>query len=142
MPKIELSEIVPFSADQMYDLVVDVDKYGEFLPWCVGARRFREEENQFVAELTVAFKGLREKFQTLDTFSEGEWVEVKLLSGPFRRLENRWSFTQVDGGCKVDFYIDFKFKSGLLNMTMGPLFTQASKRMISAFRERAEELYG
>ena len=143
MPRIELSEIVPYTPQQMFDLVVDVGSYPEFLPWCVKGRRFREQENQFVAEMTVAFKGIKETFQTVDKFIPNQRVDITLLNGPFKFLESHWVFTpHGEDSCKLEFFIDFRFKSRFLDMTAGPLFHHASQRMVSAYKERAGVLYG
>jgi len=142
MPQIKLTEVMPYTPRQICDLVLDVERYPEFLPWCVACRKMDTQEDQFTAELTVSFKGFRESFRTIDRYSIGKMVEVRLLSGPFHHLENFWSFTPVEGGTRVDFSIDFRFKSRLLDMTIGHLFHAASERMVSAFRNRADELYG
>jgi coenzyme Q-binding protein COQ10 len=141
MPIIRLSDTVPFSAEQIYDLVVDVRRYPEFLPWCVQTRLYDEQESQFIAELVVNFKGFRESFRTLDRVYPKSRVEVKLHSGPFEKLENEWRFTPVAAGTRVDFFIDFHFKSRLLNLTLGPVFAHASQTMLAAFRKRAFAVY-
>jgi len=142
MALIKLSEKVEFTAEQMFDLVIDLDKYSEFVPWLTKTKRFREGKNQFVAEMTFAVKGITETFQTLDTYVVNEKVEIHLLNGPFHHLDNEWLFTPLpDGGCQIDFFIDFKFKSRLLDMTAGPLFGVASKQMVKSFVERAQEIY-
>lgn len=142
MPQIQLSETVAYSPRQMYDLVVDMERYPEFLPWCVAGRRLRDEGHQFVAEMTVAFKGVREVFQTLDRVVPGERVDIQLVRGPFSHLRSEWSFTPVAGGTRVDFFIDFQFKSFLLNMTVGPLFAHAARQIVQAFSDRAHARYG
>jgi coenzyme Q-binding protein COQ10 len=141
MPKIRLSETVPYTPSQMFDLVADVPSYPEFLPWCVATRKFDEREDRFTAELIVSFKGIRESFQTLDTFIPNQRIDIALLSGPFRHLNTEWVFTPVPRGTRIDFHIDFQFKNRLLDMTLGPFFTLASKQMLSAFRNRAHVLY-
>lgn len=142
MPKIRLSETIPYSPEQMFDLVADVPRYPEFLPWCVETRKFDEKEDRFTAELTVSFKGIRETFQTLDTFVPNKRIDIALLSGPFRHLNTEWVFTPVARGTRIDFYINFQFRNRLLDMTLGPFFTLASKQMLAAFRKRARALYG
>jgi coenzyme Q-binding protein COQ10 len=146
MPIIRLNDTVPFSAEQIYDLVVDVKRYPEFLPWCVQTKIYNQQESQFIAELVVNFKGFRESFRTLDRLYPKTRVQVQLHSGPFEKLENEWRFTPVHttGGTqetRVDFFIDFSFKSRLLNMTLGPVFAHASKTMLDAFRKRAFIVY-
>ncbi|MBF0610409.1 MAG: type II toxin-antitoxin system RatA family toxin [Magnetococcales bacterium] len=142
MPRIRLQETVPFTPQQMYDLVVDMERYPEFLPWCVNGRKFHEEESHFHAEMTVSFKGVREKFQTLDRLEPHKRIHITLLSGPFSNLESEWAFSPAANGCRIDFFIDFQFKSTLLNLTLGPVFSQAAKQMVGSFRNRAVSLYG
>ncbi|MBF0126920.1 MAG: type II toxin-antitoxin system RatA family toxin [Magnetococcales bacterium] len=142
MPSIRISEMVPFSPQQMFDLVVDVERYPEFLVWCSKGRKTEVETSQFVAEMSVNFKGVREKFRTLDRLIPGEKVTITLVSGPFEHLESAWHFTAKPNGTQIDFYIDFKFRSRLMEMTLGPFFNQAAKQMVSAFRTRAMALYG
>ena len=143
MPQIRVTEIVPFSQTQMYNLVVDVERYPDFLPWCVKSQIFERDERQFLAELTVVFKGIRESFKTLDILTPEEKVEVNLRSGPFRYLASTWTFTPVgDHRTRVDFYIDFSFQSKMKEMILGPVFTQISKQMVAAFCKRAASLFG
>lgn len=143
MPQIRVKEIVPFTQKQMYNLVVDVEQYPEFLPWCVKSRVCDRRDNQFLAELTVAFKGIRESFQTIDILTPDQKIEVNLRSGPFRFLASTWTFTVLDENrTQVEFYIDFRFQSRMKEMIMGPIFTQISKQMIAAFRKRAVALFG
>ncbi|MBF0124104.1 MAG: type II toxin-antitoxin system RatA family toxin [Magnetococcales bacterium] len=141
MPAIRLSDIVPFQPEQIYQLVADVRRYPEFLPWCTQARVSNEQASQFTAEMVVNFKGFRESFRTIDRLYPHSRIEVRLHSGPFEKLENEWRFTSVQGGTRVDFFIDFQFKSRLLNMTLGPVFAHASQTMLEAFRKRAFVVY-
>ncbi len=142
MPKIRVSEILPFSCEQMYNLVEDVESYPKFLPWCSKARVWDRKDTQFMAELTVSFKGIKEKFQTLDIIEPNKKIEVNLKSGPFQYLASTWQFHPIgDDRTKVEFFIDFRFSNKMKEMIMGPVFTQVSKQMISAFRKRAITLY-
>ena len=134
---------MPFSQSQLYNLVVDVERYPDFLHWCVNSRIRERTEAQFLAELTVAFKGIRESFQTVDVLTPERKVEVNLRSGPFRYLASTWTFTPVgEQKTRVDFFIDFRFQSRMKEMILGPVFTQISKQMVSAFRKRAVALFG
>ncbi|OSM06954.1 putative cyclase/dehydrase [Magnetofaba australis IT-1] len=128
----------------MYALVVDVDNYPQFLNWCVAARILEQRDDAFEAELTVAFKGVREKFRTLDKIIPNESVEISLLSGPFRHLNSHWKFTPMMGGkhARIDFSIDFLFKNPVLNLTLGPVFSHISKQMVQDYRKRAQQVYG
>lgn len=141
MPVIRLHEILPFTPQQMYDLVVDVDRYPEFLPWCVKTRTFDFRPNQFTAELTISFRGMRESFQTVDRIIPNQEVKVSLLKGPFSHLENTWKFQPAPGGTRVEFYIDFRFQNRIIDLTMGPLFSHAARQMVAAFRNRAHAIY-
>jgi coenzyme Q-binding protein COQ10 len=142
MPKIRVKEILPFSCEQIYQVVVDVESYPKFLPWCSSARVWDRKENQFMAEMTVSFKGIREKFQTLDIIEPNKKVEINLKSGPFQYLASTWSFSPIgEDRTQVEFFIDFRFSNRMKEMIMGPVFTQVSKQMISAFRKRAIVLY-
>ncbi|MBF0176377.1 MAG: type II toxin-antitoxin system RatA family toxin [Magnetococcales bacterium] len=142
MSQHQVNAIVPYTPQQMYDLVVDMDSYPQFLPWCVQARKYDVTETQFMAEMTISFKGLRETFRTVDLLVPGRSIRISLHSGPFKRLENFWNFTPVSGGTRVEFSIDFKFKNRLLDVSMGPLFSMVTQRMVAAFRQRADIVYG
>ena len=143
MPQIRVTEIVPFSQNQMYHLVVDVEQYPHFLPWCVKSQIYERTEKQFLAELTIAFKGIRESFHTVDVLTPERKVEVNLRSGPFRYLASTWTFTPLSQKrTKVEFFIDFSFQSRMKEMILGPVFTQVSKQMVAAFRKRAVVLFG
>ncbi|MBF0193142.1 MAG: type II toxin-antitoxin system RatA family toxin [Magnetococcales bacterium] len=142
MSKRTSSTKVPYSASQMYDLVVDMDRYPEFIPWLAKARKYDEKDNKFMSEMTISFKGMRETFKTLDTVVPGKKITISNISGPFKHLESEWSFIDSpNGGCTIDFFIDFRFKSRLIEMALGPVFGEASKRMVDAFRKRADDIY-
>ena len=142
MPKIRVSEILPFTSEQMYAVVVDVESYPKFLPWCGQARVWDKKEHQFMAEMSVSFKGIREKFQTLDTIEHNKKIEINLKSGPFQYLVSTWHFHPIgEDRTQVEFFIDFRFSNRMKEMIMGPVFTQVSKQMIGAFRKRAITLY-
>ncbi|MBF0369164.1 MAG: type II toxin-antitoxin system RatA family toxin [Magnetococcales bacterium] len=141
MAQLRISEKVPFTAAQMYDLVADVEKYPQFLPWCVGSRVFDRKEDGFTAEMTVAFKGMRETFQTVDKIVPGSRIDISLRSGPFKYLTSTWAFKPDSKGSRVEFFIRFKFQSRLKEMVLGPVFTVISKQMLDAFRKRAHVIY-
>ncbi|MEO5376707.1 MAG: type II toxin-antitoxin system RatA family toxin [Magnetococcus sp. DMHC-6] len=141
MPKIRVSETLPFTSKQIYDIVVDVDSYPKFLPWCVNARTYDREEHQFMAEMTVAFQGIREVFTTLDQVVPEKKVIINLRSGPFQYLASTWNFTPENNQTRVDFFIDFRFQSRLKEMIVGPVFSIISKQMLQAFCKRAQSIY-
>jgi coenzyme Q-binding protein COQ10 len=120
--------VLPYGPRQLFDLVADVERYPDFLPWCVAARIRRREGNLVVADLVIGFKMFRERF----TYEEG----------PFKYLNNHWVFEDHPQGCAIDFYVDFEFRSRLLQRLIEPLFSEAVRRMVAAFETRAGKLYG
>ncbi|MBF0270853.1 MAG: type II toxin-antitoxin system RatA family toxin [Magnetococcales bacterium] len=141
MPRIRISETVRFAPEQMYALVVDVERYPDFLPWCATTRVWDRTPTQFMAEMTVSFKGIRETFRTLDIVDPGKRIEINLKDGPFKYLASIWTFAPDPKGTRVDFFIDFSFQSRMKEMIMGPVFSEASRRMLEAFKARAAVVY-
>jgi coenzyme Q-binding protein COQ10 len=133
---------LPQTADQLFELVTDVEDYPNFLPWCIALRVSSREDNIIRADMVVGFKMLREKFTSKVTLSPKTRIDVEYLDGPFRYLQNRWLFSEKDGGCEIDFFIDFEFRSRLLRKVMEPLFHEAVRRMVRAFEKRAAERFG
>lgn len=142
MPKFSEKKILPYTPEQVFDLVADVAKYPEFLPWCMGARVYNKKQGQFDADVIIGFKMFREKFTSRVTINRAERVDVDYIKGPMRRLYNHWQFSEIEEGCLVDFDVDFEFNSKLLNDLIGGLFGKACEKMVSAFEERATVLYG
>jgi coenzyme Q-binding protein COQ10 len=149
MPQLSLSETVPYTTRQIFDLVADVGKYPEFLPWCRAARVTPVTENQFLGELVIAFKGFTEKYTSRVSLTPPEdlqapaRVDVVMMEGPFHHLENHWELLPAPGGgTQINLNLDFQFKSKILEMLIGGLFQRASEKMVHAFRERADALYG
>lgn len=147
MPQFETTRRVKHSADQMFDLVADVERYPEFLPLCEGltirSRKERDGKVLLVADMTVGYKSIRETFTTQVLLNKAERViDVKYIDGPFRYLDNRWSFTPVDGGgSNVHFFIDYEFKSRILGALMGSMFDRAFRMFAEAFEKRADTIY-
>ncbi len=144
MPVHTEKRILPYTPDQVYQLVADVERYPEFLPWCVACRKTQTHENGFDADLAIGFKMVREKFSSRVVLTPIDKVEVVYKDGPFKHLSNSWSFSATEDGkgCVVDFYLDFEFRSLMLQKIIGVLFEEAVRRMVSAFEVRAEHLYG
>lgn len=136
------TRIVPYTAEQMFDLVADVEKYPEFLPWVIGSRVRRRSETELTAELIVGFKMIRESYVSRVTLDRPDTVDVAYERGPFRNLSNSWKFTDVPEGCRIDFELDFEFRSRLLQRLIGALFNEAVRKMVGAFESRARKLYG
>jgi coenzyme Q-binding protein COQ10 len=133
---------VPYTAEQMFDLVADVGRYHEFLPWCVASKVRTRTETELVADLTIGFGPFRESFTSRVALDKPKTVQVKYENGPFRYLNNQWGFTPTPGGCRVDFFVDFEFRSRLLQTAIGAVFNQAVAAMVSAFLRRARTIYG
>jgi coenzyme Q-binding protein COQ10 len=132
-----------WSAEQMYDLVADVSRYGEFLPWVTGVRVRSDSETEMNADMIVGFKALRESFTSRVVKQRPSRITVDYLDGPLKYLHNDWAFRpQPDGGCAVDFAVDFAFKSRIFEAIAGQMFDRALRKMIDAFIARAEALYG
>ncbi|MAS44662.1 MAG: ubiquinone-binding protein [Rhodobacteraceae bacterium] len=149
MPTHAEKRTMPYSADQMYALIADVPSYPEFLPWCSAARiraRTPQPDGSEVldADLVISFKVFREKFGSRVTLIPQERrIDVAYLDGPFRYLNNHWKFDpREDGGCDVDFFVDFEFRSIVLQKLIGVVFNEAMQRIVRAFETRAEALYG
>lgn len=136
--------VLPHSPEQLFGLVADIERYPEFLPWCVGSRIRGRRENVVVADLIIGFKGIRESFTSEVTLNRPAMrIDVAYRDGPFKYLNNHWIFNaQPDGSCEIDFFVDFEFRSRLLQRIIGLLFNEAVRRMVSAFEARAEQLYG
>lgn len=143
---------VPYTPDQMYALVADIERYPEFLPWTSGCRiRSRKAiadgqtgEEVIDADLIISFKVFRERFGSRVTLKpEAKIIDVEYLDGPFRYLNNHWQFiANDDGSTTIDFFVDFEFKSRLLQSVIGLVFNEAMQRIVRAFERRAEQLYG
>ena len=143
MRRVNKSALVPYSAEQMYTLVNDVARYPEFLPWCHGARVVAETEHEMQASIDLARGGLHKTFTTHNTLVPGRSIIMTLEHGPFRRLEGRWQFLDLDGeGCKVLLDMEFEFSGRLLDLMAGPVFHEICNSLVSAFIRRAETLYG
>lgn len=134
---------LPYTPEQLFGLVAEVDKYSEFLPWCLSSVIKRREGNVFYADLVIGYKVVREKFGSKVTLAHPERIDVQYLSGPMKYLTNQWKFIrEADGSCTIDFYVDFEFKNRVLQGLMGAFFNELVRRMVSAFEQRARNLYG
>ncbi|MBS0559065.1 MAG: type II toxin-antitoxin system RatA family toxin [Proteobacteria bacterium] len=142
MPTHAEKRVVPYTQEQLFDLVADVGSYPRFLPWCVGARIRSRAERELVADLTIGFGPFRESFTSRVALNRPEAVRVRYENGPFRYLNNQWSFDPHPVGCEVDFFVDFEFRSRLLQSAIGVVFNEATRRMVNAFLKRAQDVYG
>ncbi len=143
MPTHAEQKPLPYAPDQMFNLVADIEKYPEFLPWCVGTRIRSREGNVLVADMVIGYKMFRERFTSRVELTRPDRIDVSYHEGPFKYLNNHWIFMeQPDGTCIVDFYVDFEFRSRLLQKMIGAVFERAVRIMVGAFEERADQVYG
>jgi len=143
MPKHQEVRALPYSVAQMYDLVTDVARYGEFLPWVSAVRVRSNSEDEMVADLIVGFKAIKERFTSRVAKVRNRSVHVDYIDGPLKFLHNDWTFEDDGaGGCRVDFSVEFGFKNRLFETVAGQMFDYALRRMIGAFETRADALYG
>lgn len=142
MPKHSETRHLPYTPEQMFDLVADVARYPEFLPWVSAMRVRSDTPTETVADMIVGFKGLRETFTSRVTKERPGLIDVEYLDGPLKYLRNNWRFLPEEQGCAVDFTVDFAFKNRVFEMLAGQVFGTALRRMIGAFEDRAAKLYG
>ncbi len=143
MTTITRSALVPYSDQQMFDLVAGVDRYPEFLPWCGGAQVLEQSPGRQVASVTIAFKGIRQSFTTENTLESPSRIVLALRDGPFSRLDGEWRFKALrPDACRIDFVLDYEMRSGLLAKLLGPIFGQIAQTMVDAFVRRAGALAG
>jgi len=143
MPTHAEIRLLPHSSEDLFDLVADIERYPEFLPWCVGLRIKSRTETVLTADMMIGFKVFREKFTTRVTLQRPDRIDVEYLNGPFKYLNNHWLFLpSEDGACDIDFFVDFEFRSRVLKAAIGTVFNEAVQKMIDAFEKRAAALYG
>ena len=142
MPTHAERKVLRYTPEQLFDMVADVRRYPEFLPWCVGARVISRKEEELIADLTIGFKMFRETFRSSVTLERPQHVHVRYLTGPFRYLNNHWRFHPHPHGTEVEFFVDFEFKSRLLQAVIGTVFNEAVRLMVRSFERRAMQLYG
>lgn len=143
MTSVVRSALVPYSAAQMFDLVEGVEQYPQFLPWCSGTSVSHRDPSVTRATLHINFRGIRQSFSTENLKTADTRMTLRLLEGPFRRLDGEWRFTPLDGNaCRVDFTLDYEFSSVLLEKLAGPVFAHIAGTMVDAFLKRADKIYG
>ncbi len=163
MPVHAEKRVIPYSPEQLFDLVADIEKYPEYLPWCLGARVRKREGNVLYADMVIGFRFIRERYTSKVTCkrpnkrtadkgggtgaegigTEAGRIDVVYIDGPLRRLRNHWVFEPAEGGgCEIDFYVEFDFHSRILEKLIGALFNEAVRRMVGAFEARAKVVYG
>lgn len=136
---VERSALVGQSAARMFALVADIESYPRFLPWCSGARAVSRTAEHTLATIQVSYRGIREEFTTENDNVAGESIEMKLVRGPFRRLQGRWRFVPLgESACRIEFRLEYEISSKLLERVIGPVFQHIANTLVDAFVQRAE----
>ena len=143
MTIVKKSALVKYSAQQMYDLVCDIDAYPQFLPWCGGSRILKHEGEVIEAELLIAKGGFKKAFSTRNRVENGSKMTISLLNGPFSYMEGAWNFTPLrEDACKISLDLEFEMPGKLANLAFGAVFNQICNTMVSSFTGRAKQVYG
>lgn len=143
MASVSRSALVMYSAQQMYDLVADVDSYHKFLPWCGDSRVLKQLDDEVEACILVSKAGIERAFTTRNRMEPGQLVEISLVEGPFRHLDGYWRFHALrEDACKVTLDLEYEFSSKVFTMAFGTVFTQIANTLVDAFVKRAKDVYG
>lgn len=144
MTAVSRSALVPYPPGKMFDLVNDVRRYPEFLPWCQSTEVLDDRPHEMTARLHLAFSGLRKSFTTRNRLQPGKMIEIRLVDGPFHHLEGFWRFNALGDGaaCKVVLDMEFDFSTPLVKFAFGPVFTQIAGSLVDSFTKRARDVYG
>jgi len=142
MHKVQRSVLVPYSRAQMFDLVADVAKYPEFMPWCGGAQVLRQDEHGMEASVTISIAGVRQTFSTRNEHDYPRLITINLVNGPFSQLTGTWEFQELaQDACKVAYTMEYAFSSRTLEAVVGPIFNRIATSFIDSFTQRAQALY-
>jgi len=143
MPSIRETRQLPYTPEQMFDLVADVGSYRKFLPWVVATRVRSNTETEMLADMVVGFKSLRESFTSRVMKNRANEIRVHYVDGPLSDLENVWLFRPYGlESCEIEFYVDFTFRNSMFEKIAGQYFDRAFRKMVAAFETRAAQLYG
>jgi ribosome-associated toxin RatA of RatAB toxin-antitoxin module len=146
MKTVTKSVLIWYSPAEMYRLVTDVDQYSKFLPWCDKARVVSSDETGMLAEITISLAGIRQTFTTRNQHVPDRQVSIRLVNGPFSRLDGEWNFVPVGAGteraCRVELTLNYGFDNALLGKLVGPVFDKIADNMVEAFIKRAKQVYG
>ncbi|MCW5589019.1 MAG: type II toxin-antitoxin system RatA family toxin [Legionellales bacterium] len=143
MPEISRQAIVPYTCAEMFDLVNDIEAYPQFIPWCQSSTLHSHNEHEIQASLCFARGGISKCFTTCNRMQRHKMIQVKLISGPFKRLEGYWLFDALnEKTCRVSLNLEFEFAGKLISLAFGPLFQQVANTLVDSFRKRAIEVYG
>jgi len=143
MPTINKTAIVPYTQEQMYELVNDVGSYSQFVPWCTESQVLDRSEDEVHGKLTFTKSGLGKSFSTINRLQPHKMIELRLLDGPFKQLEGFWRFEELEtGGCRVMLDLEYEFSNMLIAMMFGPVFQQVAVTLVDSFSDRAKAVHG
>ncbi|OIZ99441.1 ubiquinone-binding protein [Rickettsiella grylli] len=142
MPIIKHSLEVPYDVSEMYNLVSQVEKYSEFLPWCTASHVISQDEDSLKAQLTLKGGGFSKSFTTSNRMQKNKLIEISLINGPFKHLEGYWSFEATPRGSKINLNLEFEFSTSLLALAFSPIFEKVANTLVDAFFKRAKQVYG
>ncbi|HEY5602948.1 MAG TPA: type II toxin-antitoxin system RatA family toxin [Gammaproteobacteria bacterium] len=143
MPIINKSALVSYDANDMFNIVDDIESYPEFLPWCGAASVASRNDDEVQASIEISHSGINKTFTTRNRLQKGKMIEVQLVNGPFKHLHGFWQFKKLgENACKVSLELEYEFSSKLVGLVIGPIFGQIAGSLVDAFCKRAEELYG
>jgi ribosome-associated toxin RatA of RatAB toxin-antitoxin module len=142
MKKTKKTILLPYSAEQMYTLVNDLDGYKDFLPWCGGVEIFKQNELELEAKVHIDFKGIKQFFHTHNDLVLNKSIEMSFVDGPFKHFHGYWSFAELSSSaCKVEFSLEYQFSNKILELVVGPLFNIISSTFVDGFVKRAKTIY-
>lgn len=143
MHKIYKSTVLPYSPNQMFDLVANIDKYKEFMPWCGGSKIEYHDDIQTKASIVMIIYGISNSFTTINKYKYPNKIDIELVDGPFSYLSGSWTFTEkLKNSCLIEFELEYSFSNKLLSMAISPVFSHIANSFISKFQERANHIYG
>lgn len=143
MPSYYQVKILPYEPQELFYLVLDIQSYPKFLPWCKAAKIISETDNQIIAELVIQLKGFSDSYKSRVTYTNNliYSIEVEVISGPFQYLKNSWKFSPIDTGTQIEFFIDFQMKYTIINKLVEMFFNEATQKIVNAFEARAQILF-
>ncbi len=143
MTEISKTTVVPYTSDEMYILVSDIESYPTFLPWCTAAKILSQQEERLTASLSLALGKIKQSFTTENTMQNGSRIDMKLIEGPFKHLTGYWRFTQEDEqSCHIHLHMHFEFKNKIIKHTLGKAFYKVMDTLVESFVRRAQQIYG
>ena len=143
MTEISKTTLVPYTSEEMYVLVNDIESYPTFLPWCTEAKILSQQEDSLTAKFSMAFGKIKQSFTTENTMQDGSRIDIQLIEGPFKHLSGYWRFIQEDDqSCHIHLHMHFEFKNKIIKHTLGKAFYKVMDTLVESFVQRAQQIYG